>query len=279
VSDLARVLFAAALLAALSAAQSPPGYAGPADSAATCTASAAGLDAPLEHSAGLIDSGRSPLILAIGSSSTLGIGASAPGLSYPSRLERDLADKFPKLAIRVVNHGVGGQDANQELARLDYDLSALHPDLVIWQVGTNALLRGYDLETERHLIERGVALAKGRGVDVVLMDLQYAPRVLVRGLWADMERLIADAAKREHIGLFRRFDIMREWSQSGRLSAAALIGRDGLHMTDASYGCLAATLAQSLEWAWEPQQPGRSAPSPHLHAAAMAGAHTLAISP
>jgi acyl-CoA thioesterase I len=276
---LARVLFAAAFLATLSAAQSRPGNAGPADPTAPCTASAPDLDAPLERTTRLIDTGNSPLILAIGSSSTLGIGASAPGLSYPGRLERDLADTFPKLAIRVVNHGVGGQDANQELARLGRDLSALHPDLVIWQVGTNALLRGYDLETERHLIERGVALAKERGVDVVLMDLQYAPRVLARPPWPDMERLIADTAKRERIGFFRRFDLMREWSQSGRLAAAALIGRDGLHMTDASYGCLAVTLAQSLERAWRPQQARARGPSPRHHAAVTAGASALAISP
>jgi acyl-CoA thioesterase I len=279
VSGLTRVLFAAALLAALSAAQSRPGNADPAESRATCAASAAGLDAPLERSARLIDTGNSPLILAIGSSSTLGIGATAPSLSYPSRLERDLADKFPKLAIRVVNHGVGGQDANQELARLDRDLSGLRPDLVIWQVGTNALLRGYALDTEQHLIERGVALAKERGVDVVLMDLQYAPRVLARASWADMERLIADTAKRERIGFFRRFDIMREWSHSGRMTATALIGPDGLHMTDASYSCLAATLAQSLGQAWRLQQMGARAPLAHQHVAATAGAGAVAISP
>jgi len=244
---------------------------------ASCGASAAGLGAPLVRTARLVENGQGPVILAIGSSSTLGTGASAPAMSYPSLLERDLGEAFPKLAIRVLNDGRGGQDADQEVVRLDRDLGAEHPDLVIWQVGTNALLRGYDLDVERRLIERGIALAKQRGVDVVLMDLQFAPRVLARSPWPDMERLIADTAKREGIGYFRRFEIMREWSLDGRLPASALIGRDGLHMTDASYGCLAALLARALGQAWHPSD--RLALSPTAHPVSRAGSGPAPVSP
>jgi acyl-CoA thioesterase I len=266
------------MLAALIAAPSAPAGADPASAGPVCTASAAGLEAPLDHTGRLVEAGKSPVILAIGSSSTLGTGASATEMSYPSRLERDLDAAFPKLAIRVINDGRGGQDANQELARLDHELGAERPDLVIWQVGTNALLRGYDLEAERRVIERGVGLIKEHGVDVVLMDLQYAPRVLARAAWADMERLIADTAKRERVGYFRRFEIMREWSLSGRLPASVLTGPDGLHMTDASYGCLAAILAQSLGRAWRPSD--RLVHLPHRPPTEPAGdKHALAISP
>ncbi len=256
-------------LAALVALAGLPVTAEPLSAPAGCAASAVGLGAPLDRTGRLVDSGKSPVILAIGSSSTLGTGASAPAMSYPSRLQRDLGEAFPKLTIRVINDGRGGQDADQELTRLNRDLGAEHPDLVIWQVGTNALLRSYDLNAERGLIERGVALAKERGVDVVLMDLQYAPRVLARAPWADMERLIGDTAKRERVSYFRRFEIMREWSLSGRLPAGELIGPDGLHMTDASYGCLAAVLARSLGQAW--RQSDRLAASPHRPPAALAG--------
>jgi acyl-CoA thioesterase I len=258
-----------AVLAALVAIVSLPVAADPLSAPASCAASAAGLGAPLERTGRLVDSGKSPVILTIGSSSTLGTGASAPTMSYPSRLQRDLGETFPKLAIRVINDGRGGQDADQELARLDRDLVAERPDLVIWQVGTNALLRRDDLAVERETIERGVALAKARAIDVVLMDLQYAPRVLARPPWTDMERLIADTAKEERVGYFRRFEVMREWSLGGRLPAGALIGPDGLHMTDSSYGCLAAVLARSLGQAWH--QSDRLALSPRPHPAAFAG--------
>ena len=171
-------------------------------------------------------------------------------MSYPSRLERELKERLPAISIRVVNHGVGGQDVGEELKRLGRDAVAEHPDLVIWQVGTNAVLRRDDLTADEKLIGQGVAALKGKGIDVVLMDLQYAPRVLSRRAWRDMERLIAEIAERERVGLFRRFAIMQEWDRTHQLAPAAMIGADGLHMTDASYRCLASLLAAMLASNW-----------------------------
>ena len=69
-------------------------------------------------------------------------------MSYPSRLEQELKDRYPGAEIRVINHGVGGQDVGEELTRLDRDVLAEHPDLVIWQLGTNAVLRRDDLSAD-----------------------------------------------------------------------------------------------------------------------------------
>jgi acyl-CoA thioesterase I len=204
----------------------------------------------LDRSAGRIDQGSPLTIVAVGSSSTQGVGASAPSLSYPSRLEKELRDRFPAIEIRVANRGIGGQDVPEELNRLDRDVVAEHPDLVIWQVGTNAVLRRDDLAADKALIRRGVSLMKEDGIDVVLMDLQYAGRVLARPASGEMEQAIGEIAQSSHVGLFRRFEIMREWDHTQQLAPAAIIGPDGLHMTDASYGCLASELAEALAWNW-----------------------------
>jgi acyl-CoA thioesterase I len=208
------------------------------------------IEAALDRSALRIGQGRPLTIVAMGSSSTLGVGASAPSMSYPSRLEGELRDRFPDVEIRVLNRGVGGQDVGEELNRLDRDVVAEHPDLAIWQVGTNAILRRDDLTADEQLIRRGVSLMKEDGIDVVLMDLQYARRVLARPAWGQMERVIGEIAHSNHVGLFRRFEIMREWNHTQQLAPAAMIGPDGLHMTDASYGCLASQLAEALAWNW-----------------------------
>ena len=186
----------------------------------------------------------------MGSSSTEGVGASFPAMSYPSRLEQELKDRFRSVDIKVINHGIGGQDVPEELVRLDRDVIAEHPDLVIWQVGTNAVLRRDDVSADEQLIRQGVAVMKAHGIDVVLMDLQYAPRVLDRPASAEVERLIAEIARSTHVGLFRRFEIMREWDNMHQLAPTSMIGADGLHMTDASYGCLANQLADALAWNW-----------------------------
>src|SRR5262249_30587633 len=147
---------------------------------------------PLERSAARIYQGNPLTIVAMGSSSTQGIGASAPSLSYPNRLQEELKDRFPAVEMRVLNRGVGGQDVPEELNRLDRDVVAEHPDLMIWQVGTNAVLRRDDLAADEEMIRRGVSLMKENKIDVVLMDLQYARRVLARPAWGEMERVIAE---------------------------------------------------------------------------------------
>ena len=48
---------------------------------------------------------------------------------------------FPGHEITVLNRGVNGEEAADMLARLDTDVIAEKPDLVLWQVGTNSVLR------------------------------------------------------------------------------------------------------------------------------------------
>jgi lysophospholipase L1-like esterase len=211
------------------------------------------LGVPLLRTIGRIAEGRTLTILAAGSSSTQGVGASNPAMSYPSRLEGELRQLFPTIEIKVINRGRRGQDAAEELAGLNQDLAASHPDLVVWQIGTNALLRRQDPSFEERLISEEVAEVKRQGVDVVLMDLQYAPRVLARKDWTEMERVIAAVSRHERVGYFRRFEIMREWDQRGQLASSTLIGPDGLHMTNVSYNCLAKQLARALTDQWQSQ--------------------------
>ena len=239
---------AAALAATSLAAAEPQGGVG----AASCAAplAAAAIDAALDRSAARIDRGQPLTIVAMGSSSTKGTGASSPAMSYPSRLESELRDRFPEVEIRALNRGLGGEDVGQEIARFGQDVFALDPDLVIWQVGTNAVLRRDEFADDEQSIRRGVVAIQERGIDLILMDLQYAPRVLARPAWSEMERIINETARRAHVGLFRRFEIMREWDHF-QLAPMAMIGPDGLHMTDASYGCLAHHLAAALARNWQ----------------------------
>ncbi len=239
---------AAALAAASLAAAEPQGVVGAPICAAPMALSV--IDAALDRSAARIDRGQPLTIVAMGSSSTKGTGASSPAMSYPSRLQAELRDRFPGVEIRVLNRGLGGEDVGQEVARFGQDVFALDPDLVIWQVGTNAVLRRDEFADDEQSIRRGVGSIRERGIDLILMDLQYAPRVLARPAWNEMERIIDETARRAHVGLFRRFEIMREWDHFQQLAPMAMIGPDGLHMTDASYGCLARQLAAALASNW-----------------------------
>src|SRR5262249_21166154 len=93
------------------------------------------LDHPLKRVTRKLQDKQALTIVAIGSSSTFGQGASSPKMSYPSRLAVELRTRFPASRITVFNRGVNGEDTADMLARFDGDVFAAKPDLVIWQVG------------------------------------------------------------------------------------------------------------------------------------------------
>ena len=66
------------------------------------------------------------LIVSLGSSSTEGWMATAPARTYPAQLQSDLSHAFPLAHIAVVNRGIGGQDALEEVSRMDTDAIALY---------------------------------------------------------------------------------------------------------------------------------------------------------
>src|SRR5262245_6034427 len=153
-------------------------------------------DLPLPHVAQRIAAGEPIRIVAIGSSSTSGAGASSTASTYPSRLEVELNARFPGVGIQVLNRGVGGEEVPQMLARFSQAVVAEKPDLVIWQLGTNSVLRGHDIRKVAESIADGVGRLRAIGSDVILMDLQFAPRVIEKADAEAMVDLIAAEAKR-----------------------------------------------------------------------------------
>jgi len=203
-------------------------------------------DLPLPRTARLLAAGKPIKIVALGSSSTFGAGASTSAASYPSRLAEELARHFPGHEITVLNRGVNGDEAADMLARLDRAVIAEKPDLVLWQVGTNSVLRDKAVLPHASLLHEGLARLKATGADVVLIDPQYAPRVLAKPNIEGMVSLIATAAKAEHVSLFHRFDLMRHWYETEHLPFETFVSSDGLHMNDWSYACLAKALGMAI---------------------------------
>jgi acyl-CoA thioesterase-1 len=204
------------------------------------------LGAPLPHTAERLRQGGPLTIVALGSSSTEGIGASRPQFSYPSRLAALLQSQFPAMRVRVINRGVSGEIAPQMLARLDRDVLAEKPDLVIWQLGTNSVLHDLDPARESAFAREGIERIRAAGADVMLMDLQYAPGVLLHAEYREMLHTLAAVARSEGVPLVRRFAMMRHWAEDGRMSLGTMLAPDRLHMSDSGYDCLARQVAHSI---------------------------------
>jgi acyl-CoA thioesterase I len=204
------------------------------------------LSYPLTHMAQRIAAGRSVTIVALGSSSTAGAGASGPAASYPSQLESELKAIFPEQAVTVLNRGANGEEAADMMARFEESVAAAHPDVVLWQVGTNAVLRDNPLGPVDQLIHDGIARIKAIGADVVLIDPQFAPKVIAKSDAGDMVNLISAAAKQASVDLFPRFALMRGWREQEGIPFESFLSPDLLHMNDWSYGCLAKLLSGAM---------------------------------
>jgi len=201
---------------------------------------------PLARTGRKLAAGEPVKIVAIGSSSTAGAGASAPNKTYPARLAVELAERFPAQPIEVINQGVNGEDAGDMVARLDTGVLSERPDLILWQVGANAVLRDLAIPNVRSDILEGLRRMKASGADVVLIDPQFAPKVLAKKEADAMVDLLATTAKAQNVDLFRRFAVMRHWRQVAHLPFEVFISPDELHMNDWSYGCLAKLLAGAI---------------------------------
>jgi lysophospholipase L1-like esterase len=201
----------------------------------------------LPHVANKLASGEPVVIVAFGSSSTVGYGTTSPEFTYPNRLAAQLRRQYPSADITIVNRGQNGEDAPEMMKRLQVAVLDMRPDLVIWQVGTNAVLRNLDPAETVKLVEEGVARIQAAGADLVLVDPQYSPRVIERAESASkMVNLLGRVAQLRHVGFFPRFEVMRDWHERQSIPIDDFVIADGLHMTDWGYACFAQLLGDDI---------------------------------
>jgi lysophospholipase L1-like esterase len=213
-----------------------------------CTAPAelVRFERPLVHTMQRLANALPLTIVAIGSSSTAGAGASSPDATYPSRLAVELRMRFPGRDITVFNRGANGEETNNMMARFSTAVLAAHPQLVLWQIGTNSVLRDHPLNPHAVQLHDGIEQLKASGSDVVLIDPQFAPAVIAKSETKGMVEQIALASKQENVDLFQRFAVMRDWHNVQHLSFDIFVSPDRLHMNDWSYACLAKLLGTAI---------------------------------
>jgi lysophospholipase L1-like esterase len=214
-----------------------------------CRAPKGGMKAmgTLPHVASKLAAGKPVVIIAFGSSTTEGYGSTSPEFTYPNRLAAQLHRAYPGADITVLNRGRGGEDAPEMMARLQNQVIDAHPDLVIWQVGTNAVLRDLDPAETGRMIDDGVGRIQAAGADIVLVDPQYSPLVNTRPEGTSkMIALMHKVADLRKIGIFPRFEVMKEWHEGQQMAFDSFVIADGLHMNNWGYACFAQLLGDNI---------------------------------
>ncbi|WOJ88210.1 GDSL-type esterase/lipase family protein [Methylocapsa polymorpha] len=183
-------------------------------------------------------------ILAIGSSSTSGVGASSSGKTYPAQLEAILEHALKGVDIEIVNRGVPGEVAEITAERLKSEVALVKPDLVLWQLGTNDALARIAPEDFEATVRSALRWLKENGTDVVLVGPQYAPRFARDPNYFAIRDSLQRIAVAENILYVRRYDAMQFIAQAH--ANLQLMSRDNFHLNDLGYQCMAEHVAHAV---------------------------------
>lgn len=199
----------------------------------------------LTRSAAVAARTRRLKIVAIGSSTTAGAGATDRAHAWPARLERELKRRLPNADITVVNLAEPRQTTQAMVARFPAVLEQ-RPDIVVWELGTAEAVRHLDVEDFFRAVQNGIETLTVRGVDVVLVDPQYAREMARVITFEPYIGAIQRAAQMRDVGVFHRYAVMRHWVDSGQFRFESLRPADFAQVANAAYDCIGRLLAHFI---------------------------------
>jgi len=183
-------------------------------------------------------------ILAIGSSSTLGSGATSLSHSYPSQLVAILEHTLKGVDVVMVNRGIAGEVAETTAERIRSEVALRKPDLVLWQLGTNDALARIPQEDFEYTVRSTLRWLKENEIDVVLVGVQYTTRLARDPNYNAIRDSLQKIAAEEKVLYVRRYDAMRFIAQ--RHANLQLMAGDNFHLNDLGYQCMAEHVAHAL---------------------------------
>lgn len=181
-------------------------------------------------------------IVAFGSSTTEGYGASAPDRTgYPAVMAEALRPHLPP-GLVVRNQGVSGENIEGMAARVP-EVVAASPDLVIWQAGSNDGPQGIPLARFDALMRDGIARFRAIGADILLMEPQWSRVLEEAPEFPPFLAHVRALGAREDLPVFPRYALMQRWAAETGLGIDGL-SPDGMHMQDAGYRMLGEAVAR-----------------------------------
>ncbi len=196
---------------------------------------------------------RQPVtIVAIGGASTAGTAAGdGAQFGYPRRLEEALQQRHAGTPITVINKGVPRQTTQEMVARFAKDVVPADPTLVIWETGTVDAVRGNDVDQFADALAHGIAALREHNFDIMLVNMQYNPSTGSVINFEPYLDALRDAADLEDVYLFRRYEIMKYWSEAGIFDFVDVPKEQRVQLADQVYRCLAKAMADAIDYAAE----------------------------
>jgi len=189
-------------------------------------------------------------IVAIGGASTAGTASgNAAEDAYPHRLQDVLQRRHPGVPITVLNKGVSRDTTQDMVNRFPRDAFAFSPNLVIWETGTFDAARSIDVDVFANALEAGLMELRERNLEIILIDMQYSRSTASVINFEPYLEAMEHMADVDGIYLFRRFEMMKYWSESGVFSFADIPQERRQQVARDVYECLAERLADAIDYA------------------------------
>ena len=182
-------------------------------------------------------------IVAFGSSSTRGFGASRPAAAYPARLQAIFDAAAPQAGIVVDNRGVNGDYSDGMVARIDDDILPRRPSLVVWQLGSNDALFAIDPAHFEANLRNGLSRLRAAGTAVLLVGPQWNPSA--GAPFETINGVIRAVSQEAGVPFLDRSALMRRWIGRRAFRADEIIGPDGLHPSDQGYALIARAIFET----------------------------------
>jgi acyl-CoA thioesterase-1 len=230
---------AALLVAGAALAQSPPPELPPIGK--ECGEARAS-DVPLPNSAIALQQRKKVKIMAIGASSTAVLGMGRGG--SPPLLERILERTIKGLDVEIINRGFSGELAEAAGERLKIEVALNHPDIVLWQVGTNDAFAHVPVENFQLAVSNAVRWLKAHNIDVILVGLHYIKSLIQDEHYQAIRASLSRISSSENVLRIGRYEAMEVLART--MQASGQPEPQDFGLTEAGYNCMAQYIARTI---------------------------------
>jgi acyl-CoA thioesterase I len=203
-------------------------------------ASALAGETPLPNVAAALASRKTVRILAMGAAPGR---ITSRGGSYTGVIESILAQAIKGIEVTIVNRGVSGELAAGAAIRMRNEVALEEPDLVLWQVGTNDALAYVPVDEFATVLSEQIAWLREHHVDLVIVGLQFTPRVMHDEHYVAIRDTLRKIAAAENVPVVRFYEAMQivNGAAEGSLPTA-----EDFERNEEGYNCLAQYVARAI---------------------------------
>ncbi len=162
----------------------------------------------------------------------------------PPLLERILEHTIKGLDVEIINRGFSGELAEAAGERLKIEVALNHPDIVLWQVGTNDAFAQVPVETFQLSVSNTVRWLKSHNIDVILVGLHYMKQLAKDEHYQAIRASLRRVASAENVLRIGRYEAMEVLARTAQ--ANGQIDPQDFGLSETSYNCMAQYIARTI---------------------------------